>query len=97
MNISLITARIIKNPIRFSNFNHYFTELHLNFLHMRNYFAHAIALADGPVGKSIFDIYRQGDYVIIEGECLVIEDIRKNANIIIYILDVHPAHLIMKK
>lgn len=97
MNISLITARIIKNPIRFSNFNHYFTELHLNFLHMRNYFAHAIALADGQVGKSIFDIYRQGDYVIIEGECLVIEDIRKNASIVIYILDVHPAHLIMKK
>lgn len=97
MNISLITARIIKSPIRFSNFNHYFTELHINFLHMRNYFAHAIALADGQVGKSIFDIYRQGDYVIIEGECLVVEDIKKNANIIIYIIDVHPAYLIMKK
>lgn len=97
MNISLITAKIIKNPIRFSNFNNYFTELHLNFLHMRNYFANAIALADGKVGKSIFDIYRQGDYIIIEGECIVIEDIKKNTSLVIYILDVHPASLIMKE
>lgn len=96
MNISLITARIIKNPIRFPNFNHYFTELHVDFLHMRNYFAHAIVLADGIVGQNIFDIYRLGDYIIIEGECVVIEDIKKNAKLIIYVFDVHPAHLIMK-
>jgi len=96
MNTSFITAQIIKKPIRFSNFHYYLTELHVNFLHMRNYFANAIALADGKVGKSIFDIYRKGDHIIIEGECLAIQDARQNAYLIIYIIDVHPASLIMK-
>lgn len=97
MNIGLITARIIKKPIRFSNFNNYFTELNIIFLHMRNYFAHAIALADGDMGQSIFDIYRKGDYLIIEGECMSFEDLRQNTSLIIYITDVNPAYLIMQK
>ena len=92
----LITARIVENPIRFANFSYYSTEIQVNFLHMRNYFARAIVFADGKVGKSVFEIYRQGDYVIIEGECLVVEDAQQNSILIVYVINVHPAHLIMK-
>jgi len=97
MNTGLITARIIKKPVRFSNFNYYFTELHVIFLQMRNYFAHAVALADGDIGQSIFEIYRQGDYLIIEGEYLSFEDTKQNSRLIIYITEVNPAYLIMPK
>ena len=96
MNISWITAKITESPIRFANFNQYSTELHINFLHLKNYFARAIAISDGILGQTIFDIYRRGDYVIIEGESLVIEDNLQNSILIIYIMDIHPAHLIMK-
>jgi len=96
MNISLITARIVKEPLRFSNFNHYFTEIQINFPHMKNYVASAIALADGEVGKSIEKFYCKGDYILIEGESLVIKDKSKNDSLIIYIIDVQPAHLIIK-
>lgn len=95
MNIGLVTARITKKPVRFSNFNSYFTEIHIIFLHMRNYFAHAIALADGEIGKSIFDIYRKGDYILIEGEYLSLKDIKNRKFLVIYITEVNPAHLIM--
>ena len=95
MNTGLITARIIKEPIRFSAVNSYFTELHIIFLHMRNYFAHAIALADGEIGQSIFDIYRRGDYIIIEGEYLCFEDMTQNIRLAIYVTEVNPARLIM--
>ena len=95
MNIGLVTARVIKEPIRFSNFNYYFTELRIIFLQTRDYFAHAVALADGEIGKSIFEIYRKGDYLLIEGECLSLEDSEQNSKLVIYITEVNPAHLIM--
>ncbi len=96
MNIGLITARIIEEPIRFSNFNHYFTEIQINFPHMKNYVAIATALADGEVAKSIEKFYCKGDYILIEGESLIIKNKEKNDSLIIYIIDVQPAHLIIK-
>lgn len=97
MNSGLITARIIKKPIRFSSFNYYFTQLHINFLHTQSYLAKAIALADGEIGKNLFNLYQTGDYIIIEGEFLSIEEIKQNTNLVIYVTDVHPAYLIMSK
>ena len=96
MNIGLITARIIKKPIRFSNFNQYFTEIEIIFLHSRNYFARAIALANGEIGQSIFDIYHKGDSILIEGEYLSFEDASKNTHLVIYITEANPAHLIIR-
>lgn len=96
MNIGLITARIIEEPVRFSNFNNYLTEVQINFPHMKNYVASAIALADGEVGKSIEKFYCKGDYILIEGESLIIKNKQKNDVLVIYIIDVQPAHLIIK-
>lgn len=95
MNTGLITARITQKPVRFSNFDHYFTQINVVFLHTKNYFAHAIALSDGEIGKSIFDIYCRGDYLLLEGEYLSFEDTNYNSRIVIYITEVNPAHLII--
>ena len=97
MNIGWITARMVQNPIRFSNYSYYITEIQVHFVHTKNYFASAIALADGKIGKNIFEFYCKGDYILIEGEYLSIEDHNKNASLIIYIIDVQPAHLIIKE
>jgi len=96
MNIGLITARIIEEPVRFSNFNYYFTEIKIHFPHMKNYVASAIALAEGEVGKSIHKFYCKGDYILIEGESIIIQNKEKNDSLIIYIVDVQPAHLIIQ-
>lgn len=95
MNNGLVTARIVKSPVRFSNFNYYVTEIQVNFVHVTGYFACVTGFAEGKVGKDIFELYSQGDYILIEGEYLVIEGQKENTQLIIYILDVQPAHLIM--
>lgn len=95
MNFGIITARIVKQPIRFSSFDKYYTEIYIIFLHSRNYFAHAIALADGEIGQTIYNIYRQGDYLLIEGEFLSLEDINQNKTLVICVTEVSPAYLIM--
>ena len=95
MNNGLITGRIVKPPIRFSNFNYYVTEIQINFVHITGYFACAIGVAEGKVSKDIFELYCQGDYILIEGEYLVLESQQESTQLIIYILDVQPAHLIM--
>ena len=96
MNIGLVTARITQNPVRFSNFDYYLTEIRLNFLHTKSYFAEAIALVDGKTSKSIVEFYSKGDYVLIEGECLIIQDKRQNLSLVIYVTDVQPARLIIQ-
>lgn len=96
MNISLITGRIISEPIKFATSHNYFTELKINFPQMKNYIASAIGLADGEISKSIEKFYCKGDYVIIQGESLVVENNYKNSIIVIYISDIQPAHLIIQ-
>ena len=95
MNFGIITARIISKPIRFLSLNKYYTEIHVIFLHSKNYFAHAIALADGEIGRTISSIYRQGDYLLLEGEFLSTEDIGQNKALVVYITEANPARLIM--
>lgn len=95
MNTGLVTACITQKPIRFANLSYYLTELHINFLHIRNYFASAIAIADGELGQSIFNLYQKGDYLILEGEFIALENTKKNNLLVIYITGVNPAHVIM--
>lgn len=97
MNIGLVTARIMAKPIRYYNFNYYYTEIPIKFLHDRNYLAYGIALADGEIGQSLFDIYRQGDYIIIQGHYCSIENMNQNSSLIVYITEINPAYLIMSK
>lgn len=97
MNICLITARLTCDPIRFFSLGHYFTEIQVNFLHTKNYFAEAIILADGKVGENISEFYCQGDYVLIEGESVAVEDHHQNTCLAIYATDVQPAHLIIEE
>lgn len=97
MNNGLITAHIVKHPIRFSNFNYYITEIQVNFLHMKDYFANAVALAEGKIGKDIIEFYCKGDYILIEGEFLVIEDQKDSTRLVIYVTDVQPVYLIIQE
>ena len=97
MNIGLVTARIITEPVRYYNFNYYYTEISVNFLQDQNYLAYAIALADGEMGQSLFDIYRQGDYIMLQGHYCAVETIQQNTSLIIYITEISPASLFMSK
>lgn len=97
MNIALITARLVHDPIRFFSSGNYFTEVQINFLHAKNYFANAIIIADSKIGDNISEFYCQGDYILIEGECIVVEAQNQNALLAIYATDVQPAHLIMQE
>ncbi len=97
MNIGLITARLTCDPIRFSSFGCYFTEVEVNFLHVKNYFASATIVADSKIGKNISEFYCQGDYILIEGECMLVENEKQNTYLAIYATDVQPAHLIIKE
>nr|YP_009502169.1 putative single-stranded DNA binding protein [Porolithon onkodes]ASB29770.1 putative single-stranded DNA binding protein [Porolithon onkodes] len=97
MNIGLVTARIMAEPIRYYNFNYYYTEIPVNFLHNKNYLAYAIALADGEMGQNLFDIYRQGDYIMLQGHYCAVETAQQCTSLIIYITEVSPASLIMSK
>lgn len=97
MNIGSVTARIIKKPVKFANFGYYFTQLDVVFLHTKNYFARAVALADGQIGATILDLYRKGDYLIIEGEYVAFDNMNQSTSLVIYITEVNPAYLIMPK
>lgn len=97
MNIGIVTARLLFDPARFYSFGNYITEAQINFLHVKSYLAKGIILADGKIGKDIMDFYGQGDYVLIEGECIAVDDSCQNASLVIYATDVQPAHLIIKE
>lgn len=97
MNIAFITARLLNNPVKFSSSSYYFTEIQVSFLHTKNYFANAIVLASSKTGKNISEFYCRGDYILIEGECIVVENTKKNTFLVIHATDVQPAHLIIKE
>ncbi len=97
MDIGIITARLACDPTRFCSFGHYFTEVQVHFLQVRNNFAKALVVADNQIGENISKFYCQNDYIIIEGEAIVVENSSYNASLVIYATDVQPAHLIMEE
>lgn len=97
MNIGFITARILCPPIRFFSRSHFVTEIEIGFPQAKKYCAKAIALADGKTGKSLFELYRKGDYILIEGEHLAIEDKQQGLRLVVYAFSIQPAHLIIKE
>nr|YP_009660666.1 putative single-stranded DNA binding protein [Corallina chilensis]QCS25614.1 putative single-stranded DNA binding protein [Corallina chilensis] len=94
MNLCLITARLLKKPEKFNITTKYLIEVEINFPHARNYFANIMALAEGKIADCLSELYLQGDYVIIEGELLILESKRKIINPVIYINDLQPASII---
>ena len=70
-------------------------KININFPHSRNYFANVIAFANGTIAKDIFELYAKGDYVVIEGEILFLIEPTKESNIIIQVVDIHPAYLLI--
>lgn len=96
MNICFITARILENPKRILRNNTYCTYFKISFPHKKNLFCYAYAIVHGQMSQNIFDLYIKGDYIIIEGK-LLIANILKNKNLIINIINLHPAHIIMQK
>ena len=97
MNIGFITARILQSPIRFFNRRHFVTEIQVDFPQTKNYCAKAIVLADGKTGKNLFELYRKGDYILIEGEYLILEGKEQSPSLIIYVFGIQPAHLIIQE
>ena len=97
MNIGLITARLNHDPFQFSSFGRYFTEVQVGFLHAKSYFATAVILGEGKIANNISEFYCKGDYILVEGECIVIENSSWRIHLIIYANDIQPAHLIIKE
>lgn len=97
MNMGFVTARILRPPIKFFNRNHFITEIYVGFPQAKQYCGRAIALADKKIGKNLFDLYRKGDYILIEGECLIFQNKQKALSIAIYVSNIQPAHLIIEE
>ena len=97
MNICFITARIIDVPQRLFNNHKYSTLLKVNFPHKRKQLCYATAIVRGKISQDAFDLYFKGDYVIIEGKLLVLNNINSSKNLMINIINIHPAHIIMQK
>lgn len=97
MNIGIITARLVFDPARFYSFGNHITEAQISFLHPKNYLAKAVMLADSKIGEDVMEFYGQGDYILVEGECIAVDNGHQNASLVIYATDVQPAHLIIKE
>ena len=97
MNNVFITGYLLLQPIRFSSFKDYFTEIKIIFSHIKDKENTAIALADGETGNRIYELYRKGDYVLIEGEVLLIENERYNVDIVIYVSNIQILNEAIKK
>nr|YP_010728646.1 putative single-stranded DNA binding protein [Phymatolithon calcareum]WEA76928.1 putative single-stranded DNA binding protein [Phymatolithon calcareum] len=97
MNICFITVRIIEIPKRLLNKSKYSTLLKISFPYKKEQLCYATAIVRGKISEDAFDLYFQGDYVIIEGKLIISENMNKNKNLIINIINIHPAHIIMEK
>lgn len=94
INICFITARILEKPKKLKYNLNYIVKTEINFPHAKNYFANAITLAEGEIANNLFELYIEGDYVIIEGELVVTNKKQKFSGLIIYITDIQPASII---
>ena len=95
MNLCFITARLLAKPNKLGITN--IIKIPIHFPHSRNYFARVTALASGQLASKILEFYTYGDYVIIEGEMLILKSVIKETNIFVKIIDIHPADLIISE
>lgn len=97
MNICFITARITDVPQRLFKDNKYLTMFKISFPHKKNSLCYATAVTHGRTKQDSFDLYFKGDYIIIEGKLLISNNMKNNRELIINIINIHPAHIIMQK
>lgn len=97
MNICFITARIIEMPKRLLNKSKYSTLLELCFPYKKEQLCYATAIIRGKLSEDVFDLYFEGDYVIIEGKLMTPKNLNKGKHLIINTINIHPAHIIMQK
>ncbi len=97
MNICFITARIIDMPQRLLSNHKYSTLLKISFPHKRKQLCYATAVVHGKISQDAFDLYFKGDYVIIEGKLLILKNVNSSKDLMINIINIHPAHIIMHK
>nr|AYR05890.1 putative single-stranded DNA binding protein [Lithothamnion sp.] len=97
MNICFVTARIIDVPQRLFNDNKYSTLFKISFPHKKNSLSYATAIIYGRTSQDIFDLYFKGDYIIIEGKLFISKNTNNNKELIINVINIHPAHIIMQK
>lgn len=97
MNICFITARIIDVPQRLFKNNRYSTLFKISFPHKKNSLCYATAVIYRRTKQDAFDLYFKGDYIIIEGKLLISKNTKNNIELIINIINIHPAHIIMQK
>lgn len=88
MNNVFITGHILHHPIRFSSLKYYLTEIKIIFSNIKDKKNTAIGLADGEIGNKIFEFYKKGDYILVEGESLVVQNKEYRADLIICISDI---------
>lgn len=97
MNNVFITGYILDQPIKFLGLKYYLTEIKIVFSHTQNKQSAVIALAHSEIGDKIFEFYKKGDYVFIEGESLVIENKNYNTDLVIYISNIQAINRTIKK
>ena len=97
MNHIFIAGCILRQPIRFSSLKYYITEIEIDFSQIKEKKNTVIALAYGAIGNKVFELYKKGDCVLIEGESLVIEHEGYNTDFVIYISNIQTINQTIKK
>lgn len=69
MNICILTARLIKKPRLIFKHNNFIVEIFICIPNNNNtLLCHNIKCrATGKIAKNIFDLYKKGDFILIEG------------------------------
>nr|YP_009294447.1 putative single-stranded DNA binding protein [Asparagopsis taxiformis]AOM65930.1 putative single-stranded DNA binding protein [Asparagopsis taxiformis] len=69
MNICILTARILNRPKLLFRHNSFVISLIICIPNNKPHlvWSHIQCKARGKIAKNIFDLYRQGDYIIVEG------------------------------
>ena len=97
MNICLLTARIIESPRRIFHDNQYSTEFRISFPHLRKSLCSTKVISKGKISQQIFDLYYLGDYIILEGRLLIRKYPDQKVQLVIKIINLHPAHIFINK
>ena len=97
MNNIFVTGHILNNPVRFSSLKYYYTEIEIMFSNTKDKKNTAIVLADGEIGHKVFELYKKGDFVLVEGEFLVVENDNCNVSLVVYISNIQIINQAIKK
>ena len=91
MNFCLVTAKIAEQPKEFKQNSKVYVIVKIKFPHSHHDLAHIVAIAEGKIARNIINFYIKNDYIVVEGEILILQKMYTLKQAILYVTDVQPA------